>query len=140
MNKITSTASIQINAERLKVWDALINPQKIKQYLFGTETRTDWIIGHPITFEGEWEGKKYRDKGVVADVHEGFLLSYNYWSSMSGIEDKPENYLLVTFKIDVDHNKTILTVFQQGLIKQTHQECVANWQQVLKKIKEVVEE
>jgi len=37
--------SITINAPAAKVWDALINPELIKQYLFGTEAISDWEVG-----------------------------------------------------------------------------------------------
>jgi uncharacterized protein YndB with AHSA1/START domain len=33
--------SIIVNADVAKVWDALTNPEIIKEYLFGTETITD---------------------------------------------------------------------------------------------------
>lgn len=37
MNKeLIAKASITINTPVAKVWDALINPDKIKQYMFGT--------------------------------------------------------------------------------------------------------
>jgi uncharacterized protein YndB with AHSA1/START domain len=39
---LTVTATIEINADTNKVWDALINPEKIKVYLFGTETISEW--------------------------------------------------------------------------------------------------
>jgi len=35
-------ASIKIDMPREKVWEALTNPQLIKQYLFGTKVTTDW--------------------------------------------------------------------------------------------------
>ena len=45
-------AAITINAPASKVWDALTNPDLIKQYLFGTEVTTDWQVGSPITYRG----------------------------------------------------------------------------------------
>ncbi|MBX3257916.1 MAG: hypothetical protein KF862_27545 [Chitinophagaceae bacterium] len=44
-NELTTKNSVEINADRAKVWDALINPEKIKMYLFGTKTVTDWKKG-----------------------------------------------------------------------------------------------
>ncbi len=58
-------ASILINAPVLKVWDALTQPDLIKQYLFGTEVTTDWKIGSPITYRGIWQSKPYEDKDKV---------------------------------------------------------------------------
>jgi len=69
MNKtFTSKSTITINAPASKVWDALTKPELIKQCLFGTEVTTDWRVGSPITYKGEWEGKAYEDKGKVLQI------------------------------------------------------------------------
>jgi len=33
---LLAKTSLTINAPRIKVWDALVNPEAIKQYMFGT--------------------------------------------------------------------------------------------------------
>ena len=107
--------SIEINANQTKVWDAMTNPELIKKYLFGTETITDWKIGSEIIFQGEYNGIKYRDRGIVRENIQNKLLSYSYWSGFLGIEDKPENYSLVTYTIEkIDNDKTKLTWSQKG--------------------------
>ncbi len=58
--------SIEVNSNVKKVWDALTNPGKIKVYLFGTETITDWQIGSPIIFQGEYEGYKSRREALYS--------------------------------------------------------------------------
>ena len=83
--------SVDINAEPSTVWNALTNPDIIKEYLFGTETITDWKVGSEIIFQGEYKGHKYKDRGVVRENSLNKLLSYSYWSGFSGLEDKPEN-------------------------------------------------
>ena len=111
MNKnLTVIKSIEINADLQTVWDALINSEKIKLYLFGTETISDWKVGSPIIFQGEYQGQQYKDKGNILDIKQEHILQYDYWSSFSGLEDKPENYSLVTYKLDYANNKTTLTL------------------------------
>ena len=39
--------------------------------MFGTEVHTDWSIGGPIRWRGEWEGKAYEDKGQVLEFEPG---------------------------------------------------------------------
>ena len=46
-NLIAKT-SVTINATSAKVWDALVNPEAIKLYMFGTNVVTDWYEGSPI--------------------------------------------------------------------------------------------
>ncbi len=33
------------------------------------------------------------------------ILSYSYWSGFSGLEDKPENYSLVTYTLESSDDK-----------------------------------
>jgi len=107
--------SILINADVSKVWNAMTNPEIIKEYLFGTETITDWKVGSEIIFQGEYQGHKYRDKGIVRENVLNQRISYNYWSAFTGLEDKPENYSLVTYVItQKDNNQTELTWIQKG--------------------------
>jgi uncharacterized protein YndB with AHSA1/START domain len=107
--------SIVINASPDKVWDALTNPDIIKEYLFGTQTITDWKVGSDITFQGEYNGTIYKDKGIVRENVPNKLLSYSYWSGFSGLEDKLDNYSLVTYTLSSEDNKkTVFTWEQKG--------------------------
>lgn len=62
---LIAMASISINAAPSKVWDALLDPEAIKQFMFDTDVVTDWKTGSPIVWRGEWQGNPYEDKGVV---------------------------------------------------------------------------
>lgn len=139
-SNITVKVSETINASTHKVWEALTNPELIKKYFFGTNTITDWQVGSPIVFEGEYEGKKYNDKGTILVYREKELLRYSYWSSMSGIEDKPENYVTVSFRLKGDYNSTTLTVTQENIPdEKTKEHSIENWKKVLAGLKEMVE-
>ncbi|MGB0402980.1 MAG: SRPBCC family protein [Salibacteraceae bacterium] len=112
---LKASQSIEINATAESVWDTLTNPEKIKIYLFGTETTTDWKVGSTIAFEGNYNGHVYKDKGNVLEVKENESLKYNYWSGMSGLEDKIENYFIVTYLIEsTSENKVKFTWHQEG--------------------------
>ena len=109
------SGTVEINATPSRVWNALTNPEIIKKYLFGTETITDWKPGSEVIFQGEYQGQKYRDKGLVVENIANQVLSYRYWSGFSGLEDKPENYSLVTYTLAADGDKqTKLTWTQAG--------------------------
>ena len=132
--------SVHIYASVSKVWDALTDPELIKKYLFGTHTTTDWKVGSPIRFSGTYEGKKYEDKGTILKNEPFKLLSYTYWSSMSGIEDLPENYVIVSYLLEDEGNKTKLTISQKNVpdeAMKAHAE--QNWKKVLHSIKEILE-
>jgi hypothetical protein len=55
--ELIARASVTINAPSEKVWDALVNPEAIRQYMFGTNVVSDWREGSPITWRGEWQGQ-----------------------------------------------------------------------------------
>ncbi|MBD2700421.1 SRPBCC domain-containing protein [Spirosoma sp. BT702] len=107
--------SININASPNKVWNVLTNPVLISEYLYGTETVTDWKPGSEVIFQGEYAHQTYRDKGVVLENVPNQILSYSYWSGFSGAEDKPENYSTITYTLKpIDDKQTEFTWTQQG--------------------------
>ena len=132
--------SVDINAKPSKVWNALTNPEIIKEYLVGTETITDWKVGSEIIFQGEYDGHKYKDKGVVRENISNELLSYSYWSGFSGLEDKPENYSLVTYGLIYSNNTTKLTWTQKGFAnKEGHKHSESGMDEFLGNIKKIIE-
>ena len=137
---MTGKVSTSIHVPASRVWQALTSPELIRQYLFGTETFTDWKEGSSIRFVGEREGKNYEDKGTVLDVEPNALLRYTYLNSMSGVEDKPENYTPVTYALTDINNKTILTVTQENIPSEKLKESSEkNWKKVLRNLKQLLE-
>jgi hypothetical protein len=63
MRNYNRLVSEKINATPADVWDAITRKTGIM--FIGAEVETDWQAGHVISFKGEWEGKRYEDKGVV---------------------------------------------------------------------------
>ncbi|HEX7467043.1 MAG TPA: SRPBCC family protein, partial [Methanobacterium sp.] len=112
---LIAETSISVDASPAQVWKALTTPYLIKKYLMGTDVSTDWKEGSTITYNGEYEGKMYHDKGIIMKIEPEKILQSTYLSSMSGKEDKPENYNLVTYKIAIKDNKTILTLTQDNI-------------------------
>lgn len=133
--------SINIQASRDEVWEALTDPEKVKQYMHGAEMSTDWKKGSPIVWKGEWKGRSYEDKGTVLAVEPRKLLSYTHWSPMGGSEDKPENYHTVTYDLAGDGGETTLTLRQDNNPSQEEADKMAqsNWGPVLEGLKETVE-
>lgn len=133
--------SIIIDANASKVWKAITTPRLIKKYLFGTDAKSEWKEGSAITYEGEYEGKKYKDKGVIKKLEPEKIFESTYWSSMGGKEDKPENYNLVTYKLSSKNGKTVVTLSQDNIQSEKEKEHMeVNWKMTLKNLKKVVEE
>jgi uncharacterized protein YndB with AHSA1/START domain len=140
-NTYTAKATITVNVPTSKVWDALTKPDLIKQYLFGTQVTTDWRVGSPITYEGVWEGKAYKDKGTILQVEPGKLLVSTFWSALSGLPDVPENYQTVRYELSAEGNGTRLTLTQDNNATQEDANHSAeNWKMVLGGMKKLLEQ
>ncbi len=138
--KFVAKTSISINAPASQVWDALTKPELIKQYLFGTTVTTDWKVGSPITYKGEWQGKAYEDKGKVLKAEPGKLLVSTFWSSLSGAPDAPENYNTVSYELSAEGAGTKLTVTQDNNANQEEADhSKQNWDMVLQGLKKLLE-
>lgn len=138
--KYTAKATTNINAPASKVWDALTNPELIRQYLFGTEVTTNWKVGSPITYKGEWEGKAYEDKGKILKFDPEKSLVSTHWSPLSGVPDVPENYHTVTYQLSEKDGKTKVTIMQDNNAtedERAHSE--QNWRAVLDGMKKLLE-
>jgi len=134
-------AETTIHAPAYRLWDALTDPVLIKQYLFGTDVMTDWRVGSPITYRGEWEGRQYEDKGTILECEPERLLVTTYWSSLSGKPDVPENYNTVTYELSGEDGGTKLTIVQDNNDSaDSAQHSEQNWNVVLAKMKELLEQ
>lgn len=139
-NNLISKQSVIIKAPLSKVWDALINPEIIKQYLFGTTAVSEWKEGGSIIYKGVWQGKEYEDKGTILKIVNEKLFETTYWSSMSGTSDSPENYKKITYELNPEKNGIKLTITQDNNSSEeekNHSE--ENWKMVLNTIKELLE-
>jgi uncharacterized protein YndB with AHSA1/START domain len=133
-------ASIIIDARPEKVWDALVTPSAIKQYMFGTTVRSDWREGSPITWSGEWQGKPYEDKGVIRQLQPRRALQYTHFSPLAGLPDRPENYHTVTIQLSTEGERTRVSLTQDNNSNEearSHSE--KNWGMMLEGLKKLVE-
>jgi len=139
--QLTAHLSVTIHATPEKVWQALTDPAMIKQYLFGTDTQTDWKKGSPIIYTGEWQGKKYTDKGTIIDIVPQQLLHTTYLSGMSKKEDKPENYANVIYELEPEGNYTTLHLSQDHIANDEEMKHMQqNWTMVLEGMKKLLEQ
>ncbi|HTX73538.1 MAG TPA: SRPBCC domain-containing protein [Rectinemataceae bacterium] len=131
---------IEIHSTPQAVWDALTKPELVKKYLFGTEMKADWRVGGKISYSGEWEGKRYEDKGEIKVFEPRKLFVSTYWSPFSGLPDAPENYQTVSYRISPQGDAVLLELTQDNIkdeAARTHSE--ANWKKVLEDLRAVAE-
>ncbi len=140
MKDFIARASIIIDAPRDKVWKALVTPAAIKQYMFGADVQSDWEEGSPITWSGEWQGKKFQDKGVILKIERDYALQYSHFSPLSGRPDKPENYHTVTAELsDAGAHTRVMLTQDNNPTEAIQSESEKNWTMMLKGLKKLVE-
>jgi uncharacterized protein YndB with AHSA1/START domain len=137
---LTATATTSINVPVSRVWEALVTPALIRQYMFGTNVRSDWKEGSPITWQGEWQGKSYEDKGRILRIEAGRTLQYTHFSPMAGQPDVPENYHTVTIELSPSGQETVVRLSQDN---NPTADAVAhsakNWTMMLDGLKQLLE-
>lgn len=141
MNKgLIAKALIIINAPIDKVWDALVNPKIIKQYMFGTNVVSNWKKGSPIIWKGEWQGKAYEDKGVILQINPKLMLQYSHFSPLSGKPDTPENYHAVTIELSDQKTSVNISLSQDNnTTEQAREHSEKNWTTMLAGLKKLLE-
>lgn len=141
MNKgLVAEASITIHASVAKVWDALTSPEIIKQYMFGTNVVSGWKERSPIVWNGEWQGKKYEDKGVILRLKPQRLLQYSHYSPLSGLPDTEENYHTVTIELSSRGRETFVSLKQDNnTTEQERQHSEKNWKTMLTSLMKLLE-
>ncbi len=138
---LIAMASISINAGADKVWQALVNPEDIRQYMFGTTVESDWREGSPITWSGEWQGKPYQDKGVILQLIPGKKIRYSHFSPLSGEPDLPENYHNVTVELSEVENQTWVMLAQDNNASEEERlHSQQNWEAMLAALKKYLED
>jgi uncharacterized protein YndB with AHSA1/START domain len=109
-----ATSTILIDAPTSQVWSVITDPESIQEFMFGTAVITDWTVGSPINWRGEWKGKAYEDKGVILAIEPRKRLVHTHFSPLSGQEDVPENYHTLTWTLEDKADKTKLTLSQDN--------------------------
>ena len=140
MADYVATAESEIDAPPSQVWAALTDPEQIRKYMFGSQVETDWRPGSPIVWKGEYEGKRYEDKGEVLEFEPERRLKVTHFSPLSGQEDVPENYHTLVYELEEHGAKTRVSLSQDNNpTEEAAEHSRANWEQMLSDLKQVVE-
>ena len=148
MNQLLVKNSITINASAEDVWDALVNPEKTAQYMFGCKVNSDWQQGSPVLWKMLHEGQEIIPvKGNLLVYQPYSLLKYTVIEGNPSYPDIPENHLNVIYELEEQGEQTVLSVMQDGFETAADGERRYNdvynngdgWNPILTQIKGIVE-
>jgi uncharacterized protein YndB with AHSA1/START domain len=109
----TNISTIYIQAPIQKVWDALTKPELVKQWQYGSELITDWKVGNDIRFKTVWEDKVFEQWGEVLEVRPNDLIKYSLFAPRPDLNDKPENYFVMSYVLTNGSGQTKLEIIQE---------------------------
>jgi uncharacterized protein YndB with AHSA1/START domain len=143
MKEKTLIRKIDINAVPAKVWNALINPEMTKQYMFNCEAISDWKPGSELIWKGVNDGKVYV-KGKIKSFTPDRVLSFTAFDPNSGLKDIPANYVTTTYRLTPHDHHTELEITDEGFEnvedgERRYHDSEKGWDAVLPKLKEVAE-
>jgi uncharacterized protein YndB with AHSA1/START domain len=116
-------STINIKASCQKVWDALTKPELVKKWQFGSDLITDWKVGSDIRFSTDWEGKTFEQWGKVLEIKPNDLLRYSLFAPRPDLEDKPENYFVMSYVLTDEKDHIKLEIIQEDNRPGTVQEA-----------------
>ncbi|KQB41184.1 SRPBCC family protein [Flavobacterium aquidurense] len=109
----TNISTIYLDATIEKVWNTLTKPELVKQWQYGSDLITDWKIGNKIRFKNEWEGQVFEQWGTILDVVTNKKIKYSLFFPRPELEDKPENYFIMSYILSEENEKIKLEIIQE---------------------------
>jgi uncharacterized protein YndB with AHSA1/START domain len=131
-----SRADIVVDASPEDVWAILTSSEKFGEVMFGSTITTDWKVGGPITYSGQWQGKPFEDKGRILELDrpKTFRSTHVAGSDTSHTEHE------VAFTLEPEGGGTRVRVSQDNNPSQEAADKSAkNWEMTLKNLKKVAE-
>jgi len=109
--------------------------------MFGATVTSDWVVGSPIAWTGERQGRAYEDKGVILQIVRAQVLEFSYFSPRAGVADLPENYHIVTVHLASDGaQQTRVSLHQDNnLTDEARERAERNWSLMLGGLRHFVE-
>jgi len=135
-------ASVTINAPRAKVWDALVNPETIMQYMPVTSVVSEWKEGSPIVWRSEFQDKPFEVRGTILRSDPERLLEYDHslpiFRPSGGPHSREDRR--VTIELRDSEAQTHVAITEQGnKNKREFEHSEGSWRMVLNGLKALLE-
>ncbi len=106
-------STLKINASRQKVWDCITKAELVKLWQYGSDLHTSWEIDSEIKFRTVWDNNVFEQWGKVLEVKPTELVKYSLFAPRPGLEDKPENYFMMSYVLTEENGYSKLEIIQE---------------------------
>ena len=131
---------IKINAPIQKVWKTVTEPEMVKLWQFGSDLITTLKVGSEIRFVTKWGEKIFEQWGEILEVRENELLKYSLFAPRPDLEDKPENYFVMSYVLTEENGNTKLEIIQEdNRLNAVQEEQQGEENPILKSLKDLAE-
>ncbi|RYY90802.1 MAG: ATPase [Chitinophagaceae bacterium] len=103
---------VRIEAPIERVWECVSNADLVREWQYGSNLDTSWEPGTGIRFSTPWEGKTFEQWGTVEAYNAPNFLAYRLFAPRPGLEDKPENYFRMEYRLQELDGTTELEISQ----------------------------
>ena len=101
---------------------------------------TNWEIDSDIKFRTEWGDKIFEQWGKVLEVKPTEIVKYSLFAPRPELEDKPENYFIMSYILTEENGLTKLEIIQEdNRPNAVQEEPQGEENPVLKSLKEIAE-
>jgi len=138
-----ANAVVTIDAPRAKVWEGLVNPGMIEQYMFVTSVASEWREGSPIVWKSLWQGKAIEVRGTILRLDPQRTLEYGYSRPLFGSRpaaSPPKLHHRVTIKLSDEGRQTRISVTEDNnFSKRELVHAEGSWRMILRNLKGLLE-
>ncbi len=138
--KLQQVYVLYIRSTPDKVWDALVNPERTRQYFYGTDIETDLEPGSPLNyFMNDEKGERVAAvTGKVLEVDPGRKLVHTFSFPQTGDKPSRASYEIERFG-DTDLVKLTVTHDDFDGESRTYKETSGGWPILLNSLKTLLE-
>ena len=118
------------------LWKVLTDPEITPKYMYNCVVQSTWQVGDAIIWQGEYQGYKAYQKGIILAKETHKMLKYTTFDPNYGMEDIPENYIHITYQLQENGSGTLLHIKNETFDgrKERAEEIRNGWEEVLEKI------
>jgi uncharacterized protein YndB with AHSA1/START domain len=135
MERFEATAEAVIPAAIEWVWNALASGEGFSKIYEGITVESGWKVGSPVVWSGSWDGKTFRDEGVILTYDPPTLFVYTYWTSFWGVEQTPETTQTIRNEFQSVAGGTRVRITQSNIpTAEGRDRSQSNWKQILDRL------